>query len=124
MRPPHEIKRGQRGARPGIPRKSRSTDDEAEVYDPEVMESVDSELSEDDSLNHRTAGNHQNYPLPTPHKMSTDLLKQEERYLKPSDMCHLSPKAEAADCRSLSPQMLSESKHLFPVKKEIGRAHV
>jgi len=28
MRPPHEIKRGQRGAKPGVPRKSRSTDDE------------------------------------------------------------------------------------------------
>lgn len=44
MRPPHEIKRGQRGAKPGVPRKSRSTDDETE--EAEAMEAMESDESE------------------------------------------------------------------------------
>lgn len=50
MRPPHEIKRGQRGAKPGVPRKSRSTDEETEELDDvEVMEAVESELLDDEN---------------------------------------------------------------------------
>lgn len=53
MRPPHEIKRGQRGAKPGVPRKSRSTDEETECIDeidPTEGEALDhdSELSADE----------------------------------------------------------------------------
>ena len=50
MRPPHEIKRGQRGAKPGVPRKSRSTDEEVEELDEvEAMEAVESELLDEDN---------------------------------------------------------------------------
>lgn len=50
MRPPHEIKRGQRGAKPGVPRKSRSTDDEAEeLFEAEAMEAAESEVSEEEA---------------------------------------------------------------------------
>lgn len=52
MRPPHEIKRGQRGAKPGVPRKSRSTDEEAEELEEKVMmEMGESEQSDDDAGN-------------------------------------------------------------------------
>lgn len=54
MRPPHEIKRGQRGAKPGVPRKSRSTDEETECID-EVDPVEGGEMSdlsgEEDRLN-------------------------------------------------------------------------
>ena len=50
MRPPHEIKRGQRGAKPGVPRKSRSTDEETEELDEvEAMEAVEGEMMDDDN---------------------------------------------------------------------------
>jgi len=49
MRPPHEIKRGQRGAKPGVPRKSRSTDEEAELDETEAMDTIESELSDDEN---------------------------------------------------------------------------
>lgn len=50
MRPPHEIKRGQRGAKPGVPRKSRSTDEEAEEMDDvEAMEAAECELLDDEN---------------------------------------------------------------------------
>ena len=51
MRPPHEIKRGQRGAKPGVPRKSRSTDEETECIDevdPVEGEEMMSDMSGDD----------------------------------------------------------------------------
>lgn len=47
MRPPHEIKRGQRGAKPGVPRKSRSTDEEVEEL--EAMEAMEGEISDEES---------------------------------------------------------------------------
>lgn len=50
MRPPHEIKRGQRGAKPGVPRKSRSTDEEVEeLEEVEAMEAAESEFLDDET---------------------------------------------------------------------------
>lgn len=47
MRPPHEIRRGQRGAKPGVPRKSRSADEElSHMEEFDETEMMDSDLSE------------------------------------------------------------------------------
>lgn len=120
MRPPHEIKRGQRGAKPGIPRKSRSTDDEGETYDAEVMESVESEFSEDDS-SHRMAINHhdEHYPLQVPPKISPETVKQELKYSNSPDNSQPSPNTALIRSHSLSPKLKADQRHMFPIKGEL-----
>lgn len=107
MRPPHEIKRGQRGARPGVPRKSRSTDDEAEeLYEPEHMES---EISDEESMAAATA--HSSYPsfasLPID---SQPLDFSHDRTLNIPTTCgKVSPPLMPKKSRSLSPPATVES---------------